>query len=253
MAVGIHSEVCHEEEAVAVAEDVGKELVECVRLSDVEEVGPDQVDCCAHLVIRIDEIVRIVVASHCRNLGLGVSEDEAVLEPCLLGDLDVGSVQGSDGQRSVEHELHVSGSGSLKACSGDLLGEVGCRDDVLGHGNAVVGHEEDLELPVHAYIRIDHCGQAVDELDGELCIHIAGCALSAEEEGRGREGVVEGFVVLELLIDHDDVECIQKLALVLMDSLDLNVEDSVRVDDYSAVLLEEFGGADLVGGLDFCK
>ena len=38
-----------------------------------------------------------------------------------------------------------------------------------------------------------------------------------------------------------------------MDSLDLNVEDGVRIEKDSAVLLEEFGGTDLVVSLDFCK
>ena len=86
-------------------------------LAHVEEVGSDQVHCGVHLGIGIDEVVRIVGVSHCRDLVLGVSEDEAVLESCFLCNLHVGAVQGSDGQSSVEHELHVARARGLESCS----------------------------------------------------------------------------------------------------------------------------------------
>jgi hypothetical protein len=52
--------------------------------------------------------------------------------PTSFADLDVGAVQGADGQRAVERELHVAGARGLGAGGGDLLGQVGGRDDDLG-------------------------------------------------------------------------------------------------------------------------
>ena len=67
-----------------------------------------------------------------------------------LADLDVGAVDGADGQRAVERELHVAGAGGLLAGQRDLLGQVGRRDDLLGEGDVVVGQEDDLQPAGHA-------------------------------------------------------------------------------------------------------
>lgn len=56
------------------------------------------------------------------------AKDEEVVLARLLSHLHVGSIHGSDGQRAVQHELHVASAGGLGAGCGDLLGEVGSRD-----------------------------------------------------------------------------------------------------------------------------
>lgn len=61
---------------------------------------------------------RFIQFSHIRH---SHAEDEQVLLPGLLGHLHVGAVHGADGQSPVQHELHVSGSRSFGAGSGDLL------------------------------------------------------------------------------------------------------------------------------------
>lgn len=55
-------------------------------------------------------------------------KDEEVLLSGLLRHFHVGSVHGADGEGSVQHELHVPGSGGFRACCGDLLRQVGCRN-----------------------------------------------------------------------------------------------------------------------------
>lgn len=57
------------------------------------------------------------------------AEDEEVLFSSFLRHFHVGSVHGADGEGSVQHELHVPGAGGLGAGSGDLLRQVGRRDD----------------------------------------------------------------------------------------------------------------------------
>ena len=59
----------------------------------------------------------------------GQTEQEEVLGARLLADLDVGAVQRADGQRAVEHELHVPGSRGLLARGRDLLRQIGRRVD----------------------------------------------------------------------------------------------------------------------------
>ena len=55
---------------------------------------------------------------------------------------------------------------------------------------------------------------------------------------------------LDVEIPVDDTENVHLLALVLVDTLDLDVEESCRVDGVTSRLLDVFGKADLVGILD---
>ena len=61
------------------------------------------------VVLIVDDLIR------------GKSEDKRILRADLLDDLHVGSVHGSQRQRTVEHELHVTGSRRLLAGGRNLL------------------------------------------------------------------------------------------------------------------------------------
>ena len=74
----------------------------------------------------------------------GLAEDVDILFSHLLADLHVGTVHGAEGQRTVQHELHVAGAGSLLGSKADLLGQVAGRDQLFGSGNVVVLDEHDL-------------------------------------------------------------------------------------------------------------
>jgi len=73
------------------------------------------------------------------------SEDEDVLCSHLLEDLDVGSVHRADDESAVHHELHVACPRRLSARSGDVLTQLGRRDDDFCVGDVVVGKEYHLE------------------------------------------------------------------------------------------------------------
>ena len=77
---------------------------------------------------------------------LGHAEQEEVLGAHALTDLDVGAIEGADGQSAVEGELHVAGAGGFLAGLGDLLVEVGGRDEVHGQLDVVVPREVDVQL-----------------------------------------------------------------------------------------------------------
>lgn len=49
------------------------------------------------------------------------TEDEEVILTSLLSHLNVGSVHGTNGQSTVQHELHVASARGLSASCGDLL------------------------------------------------------------------------------------------------------------------------------------
>ena len=75
----------------------------------------------------------------------GEAEDEDVLGADMIADLDVGAVEGADGEGAVQRQLHVAGAGCFHAGGRDLLGEIGGRHDLLGEADIVVGEEHDLE------------------------------------------------------------------------------------------------------------
>ena len=79
-----------------------------------------------------------------------MAEDKDVLVAHLLADLDVGAVERADGERAVQGELHVARARGLLAGRGDLLGNVGRRDDLLRERHAVIRQERHLEPAVDA-------------------------------------------------------------------------------------------------------
>jgi hypothetical protein len=51
----------------------------------------------------------------------------------LFGDFDVGTIDGTDQQATVQAELHVAGSRGLSTGGGDMLANIRGRDQQLGH------------------------------------------------------------------------------------------------------------------------
>ena len=115
------------------------------------------------------------------------AEDIVVLRAGLLHDLHIGAVQGAQGHGAAEHQLHISRAGGLGARGGDLLGDVGGGDDVLGVGAVIVLYEHHLHLPGHGRIAVDQLCQAVEVADDGLGAAVARGGLGAEEEEGGGE------------------------------------------------------------------
>ena len=144
----------------------------------------------------------------------------------FLEDFDVGAVERADGERAVERELHVAGAGGFLARGGDLLGEIGRRDDALGERDAIVRQEDDLELVAHARVVVDLVADGIDRLDDALGQVVAGRGLGGEDEDAGLH--VELRVLQDAAIEREDVEQVQVLPLVLVQALDLDVEERSR-------------------------
>src|SRR5579863_1323675 len=71
------------------------------------------------------------------------AEDVDVFCADLACDLDVGTVESTDGERTVHRQLHVAGTGCLVPSGRNLLGQVGRRHDYFGNRNFIIRIEDD--------------------------------------------------------------------------------------------------------------
>ena len=99
----------------------------------------------------------------------------------MLAYFDVGAVEGADGERAVERELHVAGPRRLHACGRDLFGKISGGNHRFGDAHVVIGQEDDLEQVANGRVSVDDGRDVVDELDDELRPVIAGRSLTGED------------------------------------------------------------------------
>lgn len=99
---------------------------------------------------------------------------------------------------------------------------------MLGDGHTVIGYEEDLQAAFHRGIAIDGGGEIVNEFDDELGELIGGGSLSGKKEGARREKEIGIFA--EAVVEHDDAQGIEELALVFVDALHLRIKDEIGID-----------------------
>ena len=159
----------------------------------------------------------------------GLAEDIDVLFPHLLADLHIGTVHGAQGQRTVQHELHVAGAGSLFGGKADLLGQVAGRDELFGSGDVVILHKDHLQPPRHLRVCGDDLRQGQQGVDDVLCDGIGWGRLGTKDahqrDGRQMPG-------LDLVVLMDEVQQIQLLAFILVQTLGLDIEHGMGVHRY---------------------
>ena len=148
----------------------------------LEEAGVDQVEHGLQLGILLVVVARPVAPLQLRYLWRGEAEEEEVVRADLVADLDVRPIQGADGERAVEGELHVAGAARFLAGSGDLLGEVRGGEDPLRQRDPVVGEEDHPQLALDGRILVDRGGDGVDQLDDQLGGGVRRRRLAAEDE-----------------------------------------------------------------------
>ncbi len=180
-------------------------------------------------------------------------EDEDVLVADFLADFDVGAVHGADGERAVEGELHVARAGGFGAGGGDLLGEIGGGKDTLGQRDAVVGQERDLEPIAHGRIIVDHSPTALMSRMMCLAMKYPGAALPPKITVRG---VIDVVPFANAVIERDDVQQVQDLPLVFVNTLHLAVENGIGIDPdrraaFLELLLDDFRQTFFAGELAF--
>ena len=99
------------------------------------------------------------------------------------------------------------------------------------------------------WVLVDDVGDGVDQLDDQLGHAIAGRRLAAEDH-RARRASRGAGATLEPVVERDQVQHVQVLALVFVQPLHLDVEERLRIDADAGSLLDERGQRALVVGLD---
>ena len=167
------------------------------------------------------------------------AKDEHVLGTDTLAHFHVGTVQGADGQGAIEAEFHVAGAGRLEAGGGDLLRQVGRRNDAFGQADVVVGQEHHFQQAAHSRVVVHRAGDVVGQFDDQLGLVITGRRLAGEDlHPRHPVGLRLGA---NRLVQRHGVQQVEQLALVLVDPLDLHVEQRRRVDRNPQALVNQIG------------
>ena len=108
-----------------------------------------------------------------------------------------------------------------------------------------------FDLAVDRRIVINYICHGVDQFDGQLRIHIAGCRLRTEDKGSREEVALR--MLLQIVIQVHHVQDVEQLALVLMQTLYLHIEDGSRIHIDAVVLLDILCQTHLVLILDVHK
>ena len=97
-------------------------------------------------------------------------------------------------------------------------------------------------------MRSDLRGEHVDEVDNLLRAAVARRGLRAEDEGARRHRVIR--IVADAVVEHEDVQRVEELALVLVQALHLHVEHHRRVELKTLMAVNPAAEALLVRLLD---
>lgn len=133
-----------------------------------------------------------------------------------------------------------------------MFADVRSRADDFCLADIVVLEENNLEQVTNVGIVVHHGSHRVDEVDNLLGHPVSRGSLATKDGHAGHLlPALLGRHLLQRQVAVNDAENVELLALVLVNTLDLNVKERRRVDRNSGRRLDVFGEADLVGILDF--
>ena len=172
-------------------------------------------------------LLPLPVASSFFHFFNGHAEDEDILVAHFLGHLDVGTVEGADGHRTIEHELHVRCATGFHAGQRDLLGQISRGNNLLGHGHTVlqmrecrvegargnvyIFEEDHFQSIANGWVVVDHFADAVDQFNDLLGHVVAGCGLRRQENDargqvqRSREPFRRSSLFVERICHRDEL------------------------------------------------
>ena len=184
------------------------------------------------------------------DLVAGSAEHKDIVVADALVDFHIRSVLCAEGDGSVQHEFHVSGTAGLFGGERNLLGDIAGRDQLFGHRHIVVFHHDDFEPGADLRIVVYDLLQAQDQMNDILGNHIGGSGFRPEN---CRDGSGRNLAGLDFQVLVNDVEGVQLLALILMETFDLDIKDGIRADFQLLCFFQVCAQSLLVFLLDFQK
>lgn len=155
---------------------------------------------------------------------------------------------------SVKHEFHIARARSLGSSGGNMLTDIAGRDNDLSLADVVVFHENNLKQITNLLIVVDDLADLVDQVNNRLGHPVPRRSLASEDANSGLHLLPLLWLhVLELEIAMDDAEDIELLSLVLVDTLDLDVEQAGWVDRDAVGFLDVLRKPDFVRVLDLLE
>ncbi len=150
-------------------------------------------------------------------------------------NLYIGAVLSSEGDGSVQHELHIACAGSLLGSKRDLLRDIRSRDDFLRLGNVVILNHDNLEVRTYLRILCRQLLQTENQVYDILCDGVGRSCLGAEDHC---DRPLREIALLDLKIFIDRVQRIHLLTLILMQTLYLYIKDRVHIQNEVLCLIQ---------------
>ena len=155
----------------------------------------------------------------------GCAEYKDIVVAHSLVDLYVRSILCSQCHCAVEHELHISCSAGLFGSKRNLLGNIACRDQFAGLCHVVVLYHDNSQVFVYLGIIVDDLLQAEDQMDDIFCDHVSRSCFRTEDRCHRSCRDLSCF---DLQIFINDIQRVQLLAFVLVETLYLDIKDRIR-------------------------
>ena len=146
----------------------------------------------------------------------------------FLSDFNVRTIQRTDSKRTIERQFHIAGTGSFFTCSRNLFGDIRRRDQFFRRRNTIIRQEHHLQLVANQRIVVDHVSHFVDRKDNVFRQVVAWCCFRAEEEDA--RYAISLRVFTNFFVQRQNMQQIQVLAFVLMQTFDLNIENRLWID-----------------------
>ena len=128
----------------------------------------------------------LIRATAVRYLFSCQTEQKEIFFAGFFSHLNGRAVTRADGQRSVHHELHIAGATCFVAGRGNLIGDIRRGNEPLGHGNTVIGQEQNLEPSADHRIGVDRVSDVIDKLNYYLRQLVGRRRFASEKESAWR-------------------------------------------------------------------
>lgn len=199
-------------------------------LSVTEEAGFDGLEDSVQFSTEIVSLTLIKLLSDFVYAINSFSENEHVLFTYLFSNLDVGAIHGTNDETTVHNEFHVRCSRGLSTSSGNMLGEFGSWDNDLSARHVVIWQEDDLEEISNVVVVVDLEGDGSDKLDDSLGVMVTWGSFTTDHDNSWDEFVSSLVLwsIEDCEISMNDIKDVHELSLVLVNSLNLDIEKSIN-------------------------